>query len=49
MSFVGSVGYAFSAFLLAQGSVLAGLMANRIFYGGAKLPDFKDRLLKIVF
>jgi hypothetical protein len=48
MSFVGSVGYAFSAFLLAQGSVLAGLMANRIFYGGAKLPDFKVELIGLV-
>ena len=48
MSFVGSVGYAFSPVLLAQGAMLAGLMANRIFYGGAKLPDFKVELIGLV-
>jgi hypothetical protein len=48
MSFVGSVGYAFSPLLLAQGAVLAGLMANRIFYAGAKLPDFKVELIGLV-
>ncbi len=48
MSFVGSVGYAFSPLLLAQGTVLAGLMANRIFYAGAKLPEFKVELIGLV-
>jgi hypothetical protein len=48
MSFVGSVGYAFSPLLLAQGTVLAGLIANRIFYAGAKLPDFKVELIGLV-
>ena len=48
MSFVGSVGYAFSPLLLAQGAVLAGLIANRIFYAGAKLPDFKVELIGLV-
>jgi hypothetical protein len=48
MSFVGSVGYAFSPLLLAQGALLAGLISNRIFYAGAKLPDFKVELIGLV-
>ncbi len=34
--------------LFAQGTVLAGMMANRIFYAGAKLPDFKVELIGLV-
>ena len=48
ISFLGSVGYAFSPLLLAQGALLAGLMSNRIFYAGAKLPDFKVELIGLV-
>jgi len=48
MGFVASVGYAFSPLLLAQGAVLAGMIANRIFYAGAKLPDFKVELIGLV-
>ena len=34
--------------LLAQGVVLAGMMANRIFYAGATLPEFKVELIGLV-
>ena len=34
--------------LLAQGAVLAGMMANRIFYAGATLPEFKVELIGLV-
>ena len=34
--------------LSAQGAVLAGLMANRIFYAGATLPGFKLELIGLV-
>ena len=33
---------------MAQGAVLAGLMANRIFYAGATLPQFKVELIGLV-
>ena len=48
LGFLGAVVYAFSPLLLAQGAVLAGMMANRIFYAGARLPDFKVEMIGIV-
>ena len=48
LGFLGAVSYAFSPVLLAQGTMLAGMMANRIFYAGAKLPDFKVELIGLV-
>jgi hypothetical protein len=48
LGFLGSVVYAFSPLLFAQGVVLAGMMANRIFYAGAQLPDFKVEMIGIV-
>jgi hypothetical protein len=39
---------AFTPLLLAQGAMLAGLMANRIFYAGAKLPEFKAEIIGVV-
>jgi hypothetical protein len=48
LGFLSQVSYAFAPLLLAQGSLLAGMMADRIFYGGAKLPDFKAELVGIV-
>ena len=38
LGFLGAVAYAFSPVLLAQGAMLAGMMANKIFYAGATLP-----------
>jgi hypothetical protein len=40
--------YAFAPILIAHGCVLAGLFANRIFYLGAKLPDFKIEMAATV-
>jgi hypothetical protein len=48
LGFLASVGPAFSPVLLAQGAVLAGVMANRIFYAGAKLPQFKVEIIGLV-
>lgn len=48
LGFLTGVIYAFSPVLLAQGAVLAGMMANRIFYAGARLPDFKVELIGLV-
>jgi hypothetical protein len=41
LGFLAPVCDAFTPVLLAQGALLAGLMANRIFFKGAKLVDFK--------
>src|SRR4029079_3363133 len=48
LGFLGMVSNAFSPLLLAQGTVLAGMMANRIFYAGAKLPQFKVEIIGLV-
>jgi hypothetical protein len=48
LGFLGTVSYAFSPVLLAQGSMMAGTIANWIFYTGAKLPDFKVELIGLV-
>jgi len=48
LGFLGGVGYMFAPLLVAQGAVLAGTMADRIFYAGARLPDFKLELVGVV-
>jgi len=48
LGFLGQVSYAFAPLLLAQGALLAGMMSNRIFYAGAKLPEFKLELIGLV-
>ena len=48
VGFLGMVSHAFAPVLLAQGAVLAGTMANRIFYAGARLPEFKVELIGLV-
>ena len=48
MGFVSSVSSAFVPVLSAQGAVLSGLIANRIFYAGATLPEFKLELIGLV-
>ena len=48
LGFLALVSQAFSPLLLAQGLILAGMMANRIFYTGAKLPEFKIELVGVV-
>jgi hypothetical protein len=41
LGFLSRIGYAFAPLLVAQGTLLAGMFANRIFFEGAKLTDFK--------
>ena len=48
LGFLAAVGYSFSMLLVAQGTVLAGIIANRIFFAGAKLIDFKADLVALV-
>jgi hypothetical protein len=40
LGFLSHIVYAFTPLLLAQGTLYAGMIANRIFFLGAKLPDF---------
>jgi hypothetical protein len=48
MGFLAAASEAFAPLLVAQGAVLAGMMANRIFYAGAELPQFKVDLIGLV-
>jgi hypothetical protein len=48
LGFVASVRIAFMPLLLAQGAMMAGMIANRIFYAGATLPEFKVELVALV-
>ena len=41
LGFLANVGTAFAPLLLAQGAVLAGAIANQIFFAGAELPQFR--------
>ena len=48
LGFLGGVSYAFAPLLMAQGAIMAGTFANRIFYAGATLPQFKLELIGLV-
>ena len=48
LGFLSTVTYAFAPLLAAQGVLLAGVMANKIFYASAKLTDFKMELVAMV-
>ena len=48
LGFLGAVSYAFSPVLLAQGVMMAGNFANRIFFLGAALPEFKVDMIVMV-
>jgi hypothetical protein len=48
LGFLGGITQAFAPLLAAQGVVLAGVMANKIFYAGAKLIDFKMELVALL-
>lgn len=48
VGFLSFVSQAFAPVLLAQGTVLAGMMANRIFQAGASLLEFKLELIGLV-
>ena len=45
LGFLGLSSDAFAPLLLAQGVLLAGLVADRIFFAGAKLADFKMEII----
>ncbi len=49
LGFLSSITYAFATLLFAQGTMLAGMIANRIFFTEAKLLDFKLEALGMVF
>jgi hypothetical protein len=48
LGFLALVSHAFLPFLLAQGALLAGVMAERIFFADAKLLDFRLELIGTV-
>lgn len=48
LGFLSLVSKAFEPLLLAQGALLAGVMANRIFYMGANLAEFKLEFFGLV-
>ena len=48
LGFLANVVYAFTPFLLAHGILLAGLIADRIFFDGAKLPQFTVEIIGVV-
>lgn len=48
LGFLSNVSYAFMPLLLAQGALLAGMMADRIFYAGAQLTQFKTDIVGVV-
>ncbi len=48
LGFLSSVAYAFAPVLLAQGVLMSGTFANRIFYAGAQLPQFKVDMVGLV-
>jgi hypothetical protein len=48
LGFLGASPMAFAPVLIAQGAVLAGLIASRIFYAGQTLTDFKVQIVGFV-
>ena len=48
LGFLSNTVYAFAPLAVAHGALLAGLIANRIFYLGAALPEFKIEIAVLV-
>jgi hypothetical protein len=48
LGFIGNVVYAFTPLLVAEGVLLAGLIADRIFFDGAKLTQFTVEIIGTV-
>jgi hypothetical protein len=48
LGFLSNTVYAFTPLVVAHGGLLAGFIANRIFYLGAALPEFKIELVVLV-
>ena len=49
LSFLTMISYAFTPLLFAQGALVAGVIADQIFFSGAKLPQFKVEIGALVF
>jgi hypothetical protein len=47
LGFLAQISYAFGPMLLAQGALVAGMIADRIFYAGAQLPQFRVELVAL--
>ncbi len=48
LGFLSNTIYAFAPLALAHGTLLAGMFANRIFYNGARLTDFKMETASLI-
>lgn len=48
LSFLGAGSYAFSPILVAQGAILAGVIANRVLYHGEQLVSFKLQIVGLI-
>jgi hypothetical protein len=48
LGFLGNTVFAFSVLLMAHGAMLAAQIANRIFFGGATLLDFKEEVFVVL-
>ncbi|RYD39507.1 MAG: hypothetical protein EOP83_36665 [Verrucomicrobiaceae bacterium] len=48
LGFLGGSAYAFSPLLASFSALVAGLVASRIFFEGASLPDFKLEIVSLV-
>jgi hypothetical protein len=48
LGFLGGVPQAFAPWLLAQGALLSGTIANHLVFGGATLPQFKIEIVTVV-
>jgi len=48
LGFLSNVAFAFTPIAVAHGVLLAGVLANRIFYAGAALTDFKAEMALLV-
>jgi hypothetical protein len=48
LGFLANTVYAFTPLAVAHGALVAGMIANRIFYLGAALPDFKVEIAVLV-
>jgi len=48
LAFLGKSAFAFGPILFAQGTLLAGMIANRVLYGGAELLSFKREAASLI-
>jgi hypothetical protein len=47
LGFLAQMTYAFGPLLVAQGALVAGMIADRIFFAGARLPQFRVELVAL--